>query len=191
MRALTLLSLMLLLVNCSTVPTVGNGPVAIGRVDGITGQPSVIRGGSLINIGPRTSLQTGDTLLTNQRGTATISMSDGTALELRENVQITFQQFAKTRVTILSSAGSFTVDPGRNARQQGADFSISTPFATIIPYRGRLFVSHGAEQLEVILLEDGQLTVRNDLGQQVLTLENEMSVINFIDPPSKQLSRAI
>ncbi len=185
MRTITLL-LLLLSASCANVIPATSSPDSIGEIESASGQASVIRGSRLLEIGPGLKLIEGDAVLTNGEGKALLKMSDGTRFDMGNNTDLTLQQWSKTGVTVLASQGTLNVSPGRNARRASAPFTITTPFAAITPEKGRFWLTHQADHLQVLMLEPGTLTVRNQDGAVTLTGKDEASIVTFIDAPTKE-----
>lgn len=182
MRIFGLLLTFLLVHGCSTF---GNNPNAIGRVESITGQPTLIRSNQLLNLGVGMPILSGDSIVTKGDERTQLKMRDGTTFALEPDTELTLHAWSNTSVAVVSSTGEVTVDPGRLARKNDTVFELRTPFAVISPGKGRFWVAHQSDHLQVLMLEAGNVTVSNKDGSITMTKQNEATAVRFVGEPEK------
>lgn len=128
--------LLLLIIFCLAIPTtsfaqVGKVKMVLGKVMLISaqGEKKRLRRGSTVNVG--------DTIITNKRGQAQLTMSDGTKISIRPASKFLIEEFVatgkpenqKTYYNLIS--GGFRSVTGSIGKKNKASFRLTTPVATM------------------------------------------------------------
>ena len=129
------LAMMLALVS----PPIAFAQAPAGTISSARGQVQVQRGATTSNAGPGTALSTGDRVFTGTNSRATLSLADGSSLELGPSTSMTIDSTAAaagapTRVGLFSGVLRSIVNAGGGA----ANYQVHTPNA-VAAVRGTRF----------------------------------------------------
>lgn len=189
-RSIPLLML-IFVAGCDSLPGINLFPAAkgIGMVDAVIGEPRVFRNGASFIVQARVPLQDMDTVITGADDRIRLKMSDGSMITLGGGSELAFHVYSfispSPLVRISFSQGAFRLKPGRLVKRDDARFRIATPLATLVVTGGEVwggdrFQDH---QLDVLLLDDGEVRVFNGHGSTRLARQYHGTTVNFGNAP--------
>jgi hypothetical protein len=187
-RALLILAVLLSATACSWGM---DSESAIGRVNDVKGKPTVFRGDRYLELGPGSSIEIRDSVITGSSDKVELKLRDGTIIRAGRDAQLTLQEYSyqegPTKLRLTSSGGRYRLTTGKSFKGAGSSLEISTPFAIILSGKADLLVEHDADAASMTVMQLGSdsIRVRNQFGETELLHQGETSTISFGLLPSQ------
>lgn len=187
-RALMFLAILMSTTACSW----GAGSEsAIGRVNDVKGNPRVFRGDRYLELGPGSSIEPMDSVITGSSDKVEVKLRDGTMIRAGRDVQLTFREYSyregPTKLRLTSSGGRYRLTTGKSFKAAGSSLEINTPFAIIESGKADLLVEHDvdAKSMSVMQLDSDSISVKNQFGESELLHRGASCTISFGELPSR------
>lgn len=168
----TLVAAVTLLVGLAGSPVMAQE--AIGAVSRIQGEASGTQGGTTKALALDASVFLDEVVSTGEEARLEVTFTDGTQLTLGEKAELTLDTFvfdpaAGTGTVKFGVVGAFRFISGQASKLASADVSITTPVATV-GIRGTEFWGGPIDDQSLgVFLIDGEVSVANAAGEQVLS----------------------
>lgn len=182
------LILTLLLMSCATGDSESSGSFKVALVDAVSGVPYVLRETRLIQLSVRSAIDVEDTVITGPEDQVQFEFEDGTLVTAGHNTQLRVDSFRpKEGIHLSASDGTFTIRLGKSVNPENEGFRLSTPYGELkTGERTRLWLNHtDSDELEVVLLEKGELLVSNEFGSTRLDNAGHGVSLSFSAAPSE------
>ena len=163
---------------------------AIGHVNDVKGNPRVFRGHRYLELGPGSSIEIQDSVITGLADKVEVKLRGGTRVRVGQDGQLRIHEYSvregPARLMLTSSGGQYRVTTGKSFKRTGSSMEIGTPFATILSGKADLLVEHAVDagRLTVVQLGSDSIKVKNQFGETELHQQGDASTISFGLSPS-------
>ena len=161
----------------------------IATVDTVTGTPRVLRGNRYLEVGEKSALLAGDTLVAGQAEALTVRLNDKTRLTLTSDTQLVLNvaswpdKPAALKLVLLQ--GRVLVETGGLSKRNDSVIVVNTPVAQIgLAGSGVLLgLSRDGTVLDVLQPGQGAVIVQNDFGEARLIRPGDAVTTSFGEAP--------